>query len=107
VIGSADGAERLLRQQAQEYTGIRKTSVGAPSGARPGLDTTADALAARIRAGVAQYGCLVAAATETIAASAHLDRSLVDLREPTERLQALAMGMREIAAHARPGGPAA
>ena len=37
-------------------------------------------------------------------ATAHLDRALVDLREPTERLQALAMGMREIAAHARPGG---
>jgi len=106
VIVSADGAERLLRQQAQEYTGVRKTSAGAPSGARAGLDNTADALAERIRAGVAQYGCLVAAATETITASAHLDRALVDLREPTERLQALAMGMREIAAHARPGGPA-
>src|ERR1700712_2693002 len=37
VIVSADGAERQLRQQAQEYTGIRKTSAGAPTGARRGL----------------------------------------------------------------------
>src|ERR1700712_489283 len=105
VIVSADGAERLLRQQAQEYTGIRKTSAGAPAGAHAGLESTAAGLAERIRVGVAQYGSLVAAATETIAASAHLDRALVDLQEPTERMEALAMGMREIAAHARPGGP--
>jgi hypothetical protein len=105
VIVSADGAELLLRRQAQEYTGVRKTSAGAPAGARPGLDSTAAGLAERIRTGVAQYGSLVAAATETIVATAHLDRTLVDLREPTERLQALAMGMREIAEHARPGGP--
>ncbi len=105
MIVSADGAELLLRRQAQEYTGVRKTSAGAPAGARPGLDSTAAGLAERIRTGVAQYGSLVAAATETIVATAHLDRTLVDLREPTERLQALAMGMREIAEHARPGGP--
>ncbi len=105
VIVSADGAERLLRRQAQEYTGLRKTSAGAPAGARPGLENTAADLAERIRMGVAQYGILVAAATETIAATAHLDRALVDLQEPTERLQALAMGMREITEHAQPGGP--
>lgn len=104
VIVSADGAELLLRRQAQEYTGLRKTSAGAPADARPGLEQTAGELAGRIRAGVAQYGSLVAAATETIVATAHLDRALVDLQEPTERLQALAMGMREIAAHARPAG---
>ncbi len=105
VIVSADGAELLLRRQAQEYTGVRKTSAGAPTGARPGLESTAEGLAERIRTGVAQYGSLVAAATETIVATAHLDRALVDLQEPTERLKALAMGMREIAEHARPGGP--
>src|SRR6195952_1315054 len=105
VIVSANGAERQLRQQAQEYTGLRKTSAGAPTASRPGLDNTADGLAERIRLGVAQYGRLVAAATETIVAAEQLDRALVDLREPAERLEALAMGMREIAAHARPGGP--
>lgn len=105
VIGAADSAEELLRQQAQEYTGIRKTAAGAPSDAVPALTRTADALAERITAGVEQYGRLVAAATATVAASSELTAAATDLEGPTERLEALAIGMREIALYARPGGP--
>ena len=105
VVGAADSAEQLLRQQAQEYTGIRKTAAGAPPDAVPALTRTADALAERITAGVEQYGRLVAAATATVAASAELTAAATDLDGPTERLEALAIGMREIALYARPGAP--
>jgi hypothetical protein len=105
VIGAADDAEQLLRQQAQEYTGIRKTTAGAPPDAVPALTRTADALAQRITTGVEQYGRLVAAATATVAASSELTVAATDLEGPTERLEALALGMREIARYARPGGP--
>lgn len=105
VVGAADTAEQLLRQQAQEYTGIRKTAAGAPPDAVPALTRTADALAGRITNGVEQYGRLVAAATATVAASSELTAAATDLDGPTERLEALAIGMREIALHARPGGP--
>jgi hypothetical protein len=105
VVGAADSAEQLLRQQAQEYTGIRKTAAGAPPDAVPALTRTADALAGRITSGVEQYGRLVAAATATVAASSELTAAATDLDGPTERLEALAIGMREIALHARPGGP--
>ena len=104
VVGAADSAERLLRQQAQEYTGIRRTAAGAPPDAVPALTRTADALAGRITAGVEQYGRLVAAATATVAASSELTATATDLGGPTERLEALAIGMREIARYARPGG---
>lgn len=102
VIASADEAERLLRRQAQEYTLLRKTSGGAPRDARPVLETTAASLAGQIHAGVLQYGELVAAATDIVAASAELNAAVADLQPATDRLSALAMGMREIAAHARP-----
>lgn len=104
VVGAADNAEQLLRQQAQEYTGIRKTAAGAPPDAVPALTRTAEALAGRITAGVEQYGRLVAAATATVAASSELTAVATDLDGPTERLEALAIGMREIAQYARPGG---
>ncbi len=107
VITSADGAERQLRRQAQEYTGVRKAMTGAPAAARPALNTTADELAGRIRAGVAEYGRLVSAATTAVVASAQLKTVLTDLEGPIDRLQALAMGMREIAGHARPPDPTA
>lgn len=102
VIASADEAERLLRRQAQEYTLLRKTSAGAPRDARPALETTAASLAGQIHAGVLQYGELVAAATDTVAASTELHAAVTELQPATDRLNALAMGMREIASHARP-----
>ncbi len=105
VVGAADSAEQLLRQQALEYTGIRKTAAGAPPDAVPALSRTADALAERINAGVEQYGRLVAAATATVAASSELTAAATGLDGPTERLEALTIGMREIALYARPGGP--
>lgn len=104
VIGAADSAEQLLRQQAREYTGIRRTAAGAPPDAVPALARTAEALAERITVGVEQYGRLVAAATATVAASSELTAVATDLDGPTERLEALTIGMREIALYARPGG---
>ena len=104
VIAAADDAERLLRRQGQEYTGIRRTLVGAPVSARPALQHTADELAGRIRHGIGQYSSLVAAATQTVAAAAALDRALADLEAPTDRLHALAIGMREIAGPAGSSG---
>jgi len=100
VVASADAAERLLRQQAKEYSQLRRTASDAPRSARPTLSTTADVLAGRIRAGIGEYGRLVSAATETVAASTELTGALADLRAPTDRLHALTMGMREIAEHA-------
>lgn len=102
VIASADEAERLLRRQAQEYTLLRKTSGGAPGDARAALEGAAVSLAGQIHAGVLQYGQLVAAATDTVAASAELHAAVAHLEPATDRLHALAMGMREIADHARP-----
>ncbi len=102
VITCADAAERQLRRQAQEYTGVRKTMAAGPAQSRPALAGTVDDLAGRIRAGVQEYGRLVAAAGDTVAASAQLDRAIADLQAPTDRLHALAMGMREIADHTRP-----
>lgn len=106
VTTSADGAERSLRRQAQDYTGMRKALAGAPPAARPGLQRTADDLAGRIREGVDEFGRLVTAATSAVTATAQLDALPTGLQEPTDRLQALAIGMREIAEHARPGSPA-
>ena len=108
VVGAADTAEQLLRQQAQEYTGIRRTAAGAPPDAVPALTRTGDALAQRITTGVEEYGRLVAAATATVAASSELAVVATGLDGTTERLEALTLGMREIASYARPGkGPRA
>lgn len=102
VIVSADEAELLLRRQAQEYTLLRKTSGGAPHDARPALDVAASSLAGQIHTGVLHYGQLIAAATDTVAASAELHAAVADVQPATDRLRALAMGMREIAEHAHP-----
>lgn len=106
VTGAADGAERSLRRQAQDYTGLHKALAGAPQAARPGLQRTADDLAGRISGGVDEFGRLVTAATGAVSASAALEVAPTGLQEPTDRLQALAIGMREIVEHVRPGGPA-
>lgn len=103
VIAAADTAEIVLRRQAQEFTGLRKAASAGPTGARADLDTASGELAGRIRAGVKEYGRLVAAATETVAASAQLDVVASGLGAPTDRLEALTIGMQEIALHARPG----
>ncbi|MET3806979.1 hypothetical protein ABIB25_003999 [Nakamurella sp. UYEF19] len=105
VIAAADTAEVVLRRQAQEFTGVRKAASAGPGSARARLDASSGELAGRIRAGVQEYGRLVAAAAETVAASAQLDVAATGLSGPTDRLEALTVGMQEIALHARPGGP--
>jgi len=102
VIGCADEAERLLRRQAQEFTVLHESARGAPASARPTLKTTADALSGRIHEGVERFGQLVAAATDTVAASTELSSAIAELQPATDRLSALAIGMREIAEQARP-----
>ena len=102
VVGTADEAERLLRRQANEFTLLHKTLSATPRASRTSVAATSDDLAARIRAGVDHYGRLVAAATDTVVASAQLNTAVADLQPATDRLHALSMGMREIADHARP-----
>lgn len=100
VLTCADEAERVLRRQAERCTQVYSALHGAPATARAALQHSADEVAGTIRSGVAEYGRLVAAATETVAASGQLDAALTPLTEPTERLRALALGMREITVHA-------
>ncbi|SDP11962.1 hypothetical protein SAMN04515671_2979 [Nakamurella panacisegetis] len=100
VLGAADEAERLLRRQANEFTLLRKTAAGRDVPAS--VQATSENLVAHIRYGVEHYGRLVSAATDTVVASAQLNRAVADLQPTTDRLRALSMGMKEIAAHARP-----
>lgn len=107
ILAAADDAERHLRQRAADLSGVLRARATAPAPARPGLETTARSLADEIRVGVDGYGRLVTAAGETVAASRALSSSLSSalapegfgpaaLDESTERLRALAAGMREL-----------
>lgn len=97
TLWSADAAETQLRGKAAEYSalvrggGIAVREVG-QSGAR---------LEREIRDGVDEYGRLVAAASDAAGASQRLAGHTAlgggtDLAELTDRLTALAAGMREI-----------
>ena len=101
VVSAADQAERQLRRQAQEFTSVRRTARTGSVGDRTALGGSADELASRITTGVQEYGALVAAATDAVAAWTQLDHTLAELQGPNDRLTALAMGMREIAAQHR------
>jgi hypothetical protein len=100
TLAAADLAEQRLRDQAQEYTGLLRTRSNAPAAARSGLGGTADQLLGEIERGVAAYGELVTATTETVAASRDLAAGLpgtdVELRDRSDQLRALAAGMREL-----------
>lgn len=97
VLTAADAAEVGLRRAAAELTGVLRARRDAPVSAVDHLDGTAAALTAQIRAGVQQYGGLVTATTETVAASRTLQTSTESLGDVTDRLRALAIGLREIA----------
>lgn len=101
ILGSADTAEARLRRQAADYSGLVKARNSAPPEARPRLDGTAEHLRAAIEVGVAGYGELVTAASETVAASRELAAGSAypetpELRDRTDQLRALASGMREL-----------
>lgn len=102
VLDAADEVETQIRAQADELTDLQQAWRGAPAAAREELTTAAAASTARIRTGVAEYGRLVTATSEVVSASGNLrsaaggDRA--HLSETTDRLRALAAGMRELSA---------
>lgn len=96
ILSSADAVEVRLRRRAAELTRVLHAREIAPADARTGLEDTARLLAEEIRDGVAEYGRLVGAAGETVAASRSLAPQSPDLGESTEQLRALAIGMREL-----------
>lgn len=108
ILAAADSTERHLRQRAADLSGVLRARSTAPAQARPGLEITARSLAEEIRSGVDEYGRLVTAAGETVAASRALAQQhpgvppQAALQESTDRLRALAAGMRELS-DGRPG----
>ncbi len=116
ILSAADVSEARIRQQARDLTGLLKARRSAPPAAAKQLDPTVGALRRDIRDGVAGYGDLVSAVSETVAASRRLaDRqahpgtvSLTkagafddpalhpELDEPIQQLRSLAAGMREL-----------
>ncbi|MTD16559.1 hypothetical protein GIS00_21715 [Nakamurella sp. YIM 132087] len=96
VIADADAAELRLRRRAQELAGLlRARDVSAGQG-RAGLDDTVRMIVEEIDRGVAEYGELVTAATDTVAAGEQLRVQPEALEHTTDRLRSLATGMRAI-----------
>jgi hypothetical protein len=100
TLASADAAETRLRSRAAEYSAlVRGGGAHAPelAGVRARLEE-------ELRDGVDEYGRLVAAASDAAGASRNLGQTApagrTDLAELTDRLAALADGMREITGHA-------
>lgn len=95
---AADRAEIAIRNKAAEYTALhRVAAAGAPD-----VATRREHLEAEIRRDVADYGRLVAAASDAAGASGQLAARTgagSGLADATERLQALAAGMRELTEH--------
>jgi len=116
ILGAADVSEARLRRQATDLTGLLRARRTAPPEAATQLTATADVLRGQIQHGVADYGELVSAASEAVAAS----RNLADhgsgpgpvslstsatqipgtlhpeLEQPIDQLRSLAAGMREL-----------
>jgi hypothetical protein len=102
TLASADAAETRLRSRAAEYSALVR------GGTVPGPEMTGvrARLERELRDGVDEYGRLVAAASDAAGASQVLGEAALvgrtDLAELTDRLSALAHGMREITG--QPGG---
>lgn len=100
TLASADAAESRLRNRAAEYSALVRG--GAASG--PEVTRVRVRLEGEIRDGVDEYGRLVAAASDAAGASRRLGEAALtgrtDLGELTDRLTALADGMREITGQA-------
>lgn len=111
VLAAADRVETELRQSAERLTGVQRARRGSPGDAA-GLDAAIAGLTETVRSGVEQYGELVSAAGESVAATRAWQANQMPmsgevmsdpgLAEITDRLRGLAAGMRELAA-----GPAA
>jgi hypothetical protein len=115
ILAAADSAEAGLRRQAQDLTGVLRARRAAPPEATAQLDATAALMRRQIHDGVDDYGGLVSAASEAVAASRALAEhgglggarlptgqlppaaiSHGELQSPTDQLRALAAGMREL-----------
>lgn len=96
ILSTADAAERSIRRQAGELTGVLRARRSAPRDAMAGLDATSRLMADRIRGEVSEYGALVSAAGDAVAASRALAPTDQRVQEGAERLRALAVGMREL-----------
>jgi predicted membrane protein len=99
TLAAADAAETTLRARAAELTALTKMRRSTGEGADT-LARARSALLAEIAAGVDGYGRLVVATAQAVAASRELAGSVpqVDrLADATDRLTALAAGMRELA----------
>jgi hypothetical protein len=98
TLASADAAEIRLRSKAAEYTALMR------GGGAPELVQVRARLEQELRDGVDEYGRLVAAASDAAGASQGLGHAALagrtELAELTDRLAALADGMREITGHA-------
>jgi hypothetical protein len=98
TLASADAAEMRLRSKAAEYTALMR------GGSAPELARVRARLEQELRDGVDEYGRLVAAASDAAGASQGLGHAALagrtELAELTDRLAALADGMREITGHA-------
>ena len=80
-------------------TALRRALTAGPRGSMPQLEATVATLRREIAAGVDSYGHLVAAAGEAVSASSSLTGGTrPGVEDPTERLRALAAGMRELTA---------
>jgi hypothetical protein len=106
TLASADAAETRLRGKAAEYSALVRG--GTASG--PDMARVRDRLEHELRDGVDDYGRLVAAASDAAGASQHLGHAALtgrtELAELTDRLTALADGMREITGRTGSADPA-
>lgn len=99
TLAAADRAEVTIRSKAAEYTALHRV---APGVSAADVAARRDQLEAEIRRDVADYGRLVAAASDAAGASGRLAaRTSADtgLADATDRLRALADGMRELTQH--------
>ncbi len=95
TLAAADAAESRLRAQAAELTAVTRSGAGSGDGQ---LAAARQRLRRGIEAGVDEYGRLVAAASDAAAASRELAAATPtgEMTMLTERLTALAAGMREL-----------
>lgn len=101
TLAAADAAEVRLRRQASEWSAMARAG---EAGASSALSATCAQLRRAIEAGVDEYGRLVVAASDAAAASRQVAAASGagdDMRQATERLTALAMGMRELVGQGR------
>ena len=98
VLEAADAVETRIRVQADELSRLQQAWRSAPVSSRDGLTTAAAGISAQVKQGVSDYGQLVAAASEAVAAtSTATSAGRAELTDTADRLRGLARGMAEVA----------